>query len=149
MALVKRSSRIHSSGCYTTSPIKKGTSIVEYTGERITVEEADERYADCEKTYLFGLQDGEYVIDGKNIAAFINHSCDPNCEADETDGRVWITALRDIEPGEELTYDYNLYDGEEDDLAPCQCGAKNCRGSLYSEQELEVRAKSGRQGRSA
>lgn len=148
MALEKRSSRIHSTGCYTTEPIKKGTHIVEYVGDRITVEEADERYVNCEKTYLFGLTDGKHVIDGKNIAAFINHSCEPNCEADEIDERVWIIALRDIEAGEELCYDYNLYDGEDDDLSPCQCGAKNCRGTLYSADEIArreaARAEAGR-----
>jgi hypothetical protein len=57
----------------------------------------------------------------------------------ELRGRVWITAIRDIRPGEELTYDYNLYDGEGD--APCRCGARNCRGSLYSERELKKRRK--------
>jgi SET domain-containing protein len=74
------------------------------------------------------------VIDGTGIAAFINHSCDPNCEIDEIKGRIWIFALRDIKAGEELTYDYNLYDGDDD--APCHCGAANCRGTLYTEEEL-------------
>jgi len=74
------------------------------------------------------------VIDGDGIAAFVNHCCDPNCEIDELDGRVWIIAMRNIKPNEELTYDYNLYDG--DDEAPCHCGASNCRGSMYSEEEL-------------
>jgi hypothetical protein len=75
------------------------------------------------------------------VAAFINHSCDPNCEADEIKGRVWIIAARDIQAGEELTYDYNLYDGDLDDPSPCFCGACNCRGSMYSEAELVRRAK--------
>jgi len=75
------------------------------------------------------------------VAAFINHSCDPNCEADEIKGRVWIIAARDIAAGEELTYDYNLYDGDLDDPAPCFCGAPKCRGSMYSEEELARRAK--------
>ena len=61
---------------------------------------------------------------------------------DEIDGRVWIIALRDIAAGEELTYDYNLYDGDEDDDSPCLCGARNCRRSLYSPDELERRATS-------
>ncbi len=78
------------------------------------------------------------MIDGDGVAAFINHCCDPNCEADEIDGRVWIIALRDIAADEELSYDYNLYDGDDD--APCRCGAENCRGSLYSEEELAKRA---------
>ncbi len=141
MALVLRASKIHSLGCYTTEPIRKGTYVVEYTGPRITVEEADERYEGCKETYLFGLSDGKRVIDGQGIAAFINHSCDPNCETDETDGRVWIIAMRDIAAGEELTYDYALYDSDDGEDAPCSCGAANCRGTMYSDEELEKRAK--------
>jgi len=137
MPLTVRFSKIHSTGCYTTSPIAAGTFIVEYTGPRLTVEEADERYMDREETYLFGLSDGKHVIDGYGDAAFINHSCDPNCEAVETsDGRIWIMAIRDIAANEELTYDYYLYDGAEDDPSPCACGSPNCRGTLYSDEEL-------------
>jgi hypothetical protein len=134
MALVIRNSRIHRSGCYTTAPIRKRTHIVEYTGPYLTTDEADELYEDREETYLYGLSDGKTVIDGDGIAAFVNHCCDPNCEIDEIDGHVWIIALRNIKPNEELTYDYNLYDGDDD--APCYCGARNCRGSMYSEEEL-------------
>ncbi|HKD61687.1 MAG TPA: SET domain-containing protein-lysine N-methyltransferase [Terracidiphilus sp.] len=141
MHLIVRSSRIHSRGCYTTVPITEGTFIVEYTGEHITCDEANERYEDHPDTYLFGLDDGEHVIDGDGVAAFINHSCDPNCESDEIDGQVWIIAVRDIDAGEELTYDYCLYDG--DDESPCSCGADRCRGTLYSDEEMEKRAKEG------
>ena len=137
--LIVRDSKIHSKGCYTTEPIADGTFIVEYTGERITKPDADERYENREDTYLFGLDDGTYVLDGDGIAAFINHSCDPNCESDEIDGHVWIYAIRDIQAGEELTYDYCLYDG--DDPSPCACGARNCRGTLYSEEEVERKEK--------
>ena len=145
MTLVLRPSRIHSLGCYTTEPISKGTFVVEYTGPRITVEEADERYANHEETYLFGLTDGKLVIDGQGVAAFINHSCDPNCETEEIDGRIWIIALRDIAAGEELTYEYELYDSDEGEKAPCSCGAANCRGTMYSDEELERRETSGSQ----
>ena len=79
------------------------------------------------------------VVDGDGIAAFINHSCDPNCESDEIRGRVIIRAIRKIAPGEELAYDYCLYDGDPDDPALCHCGAKNCRGSMYSEKEIRKR----------
>lgn len=137
MGLMIRSSRIHRRGCYTTTPIREGTRIVEYAGERISSCEADKRYDGREITYLFGLSGGKRVIDGYGIAALINHSCDPNCEAMEIRGRIWITAIRDIRAGEELTYDYHLYDGEGD--VPCHCGARNCRGSLYSEQEIAKR----------
>jgi uncharacterized protein len=139
MGLIIRSSKIHATGCYTTAPIRKGTRAVEYTGERLTVDRADELYDGCAETYLFGLSDGKVVIDGDGVAAFINHSCDPNCEVDEIDGRIWIIAMRDIAAGEELTYDYNLYDGDEDDQSPCSCGARMCRGSLFSPEELQRR----------
>jgi hypothetical protein len=87
---------------------------------------------------LFGIGDGSKVIDGHGIAMFINHSCDANCETEEIDGHVWIMAVRDIAAGEELCYDYCLYDGDEEE-APCNCGAKNCRGSMYSVEELRRR----------
>ena len=100
----------------------------------MSYEEADDLYDDFPNTYLFGLDGGKRIIDGFGVAAFVNHSCKPNCETDQIAGKMWIIALRDIEPGEELTYDYNLYDGEDD--APCYCGAKRCRGSLYSAAHL-------------
>jgi hypothetical protein len=79
------------------------------------------------------------IIDGYGVAAFVNHSCEPNCETDQIKGKMWIIALRDIEAGEELTYDYNLFDGEDD--APCLCGSGRCRGSLYSASHLRKLAK--------
>lgn len=136
MGLIIRSSDIHAAGCYTTSDIRKGTLIVEYTGPRISKERGDEIYENRQTTYLFGLRDGQEVIDGHGVAMFINHSCDPNCETDEIDNRVWIIAIRNIKAGEELTYDYMLYDGDEDDPAPCFCGSRNCRGTMYSENEI-------------
>ena len=141
MSLVVRRSKIHNAGCYTNRPIKKGAQIIEYTGPRIKVREANRKYKNATRTYLFGLDDEKHVIDGEGIAAFMNHSCDPNCEPDEIGGRVWIFALRNIKPGEELAYDYSLYDGELDDESPCHCGAKKCRGTMYSEWELKRRAK--------
>lgn len=144
MGLIVRSSDIHAAGVYTTAPIKKDSLVVEYTGPIVSRERADELYEGRPYTYLFGLDDGR-IIDGHGIAAFINHCCDPNCETDEIDGKIWIVALRDIKPGEELTYDYCLFDGEEDDEAPCYCGAKNCRGTMYSEEEIERQRKLGRE----
>ena len=138
MGLIVRSSLIHAAGCYTTTPIAKGTRVVEYTGPIIDKDEADRRYEHKPITYLFGIGDGSKVIDGHGIAMFINHSCDANCETEEIDGRVWIMAIRNIAAGEELCYDYCLYDGGEED-APCNCGAKKCRGSMYSAEELRRR----------
>jgi SET domain-containing protein len=139
--LLIRKSGIHGCGCYTTVPIAEGTHIVEYTGGRLSKEQADELYNERADTYLFCIGEGDYVIDGDSVAAFINHCCEPNCETDEFDEHIWIIAQRDIAAGEELTYDYNLYDGDDDDDAPCRCGAKQCRGSMYGEEELERRAK--------
>lgn len=131
MGLIIRSSGIHAAGCYTTTAIRKGARVAEYTGARLSKLEADVRYKGSPVTYLFGLGDGSVVIDGHGLAMFINHSCDPNCETSEVDDRVWIDAIRDIAPGEEITYDYCLYDGG-DEEAPCNCGAAQCRGTMYA-----------------
>jgi SET domain-containing protein len=138
MALIIRSSAIHAAGCYTTAPIRKGARVAEYTGHPLTKAEADLAYEASPITYLFGLGDGSVVIDGHSAAMFINHSCDANCETSEERGRVWIKAIRRIAAGEEITYDYCLYDGGEDE-ALCNCGAKNCRGTMYSEEEVKRR----------
>ncbi len=138
MALIIRSSEIHAAGCYTTTPIRKGARVAEYTGPRLTKAEADHAYEASPITYLFGLGDGSVVIDGHCMAMFINHSCDPNCETSEERGRVWIKAIRKIAPGEEITYDYCLYDGG-DDEAVCNCGAVKCSGTMYSKEEVRRR----------
>ena len=140
MALIVRSSDIHSSGCYTTTAISKGERVAEYTGPHLTKEEADAAYSNSSITYLFGLGYGSVVIDGQCTAMYINHSCEPNCETIEEDGRIWIEAIRDIAPGEELTYDYCLYDSDpEDGEAHCNCRSAKCRGTLYSKQEVKRR----------
>ncbi len=138
MALIIRSSDIHAAGCYSTARVAKGRRVAEYTGPRLTKDEADALYENSPVTYLFGLGDGSQVIDGHCMAMFINHSCDPNCETDEEDGRVWITAIRNISPGAEITYDYCLYDGG-DEEQKCNCGARNCRGTMYSPEEVKKR----------
>jgi SET domain-containing protein len=135
LRLVIRSSEIHAAGCFALEAIPKGTRVLEYTGERISKAEGDVRYEGREFTYLFGVGDGEVVIDGHGLAMFVNHSCDPNCETDEEDGRVFIQSIRKIAAGEELTYDYCLYDGDDD--APCSCGSRKCRGTMYSPQEVK------------
>lgn len=139
MTLVIRRSKIHADGVYATAPIKNRALVAEYTGPRLTSDRADDIYEDSPRTYLFGLTDGEHVIDGDGIAAFINHSCDPNCEADEVRGRVILRAIRSITAGEELAYDYNLYDGDLDDPALCFCGSRKCRGTMYAPKEIARR----------
>lgn len=143
MGLIIRSSSIHAAGCYTTTAIRKGSRVAEYTGPRITKTEADTNYEELPITYLFGLGDGSIVIDGHCMAMFINHSCDPNCETEELKGRVWIKAIRKIAPGEEITYDYCLYDGG-DDEATCNCHAKRCRGTMYSREEIRRRKRAAK-----
>jgi SET domain-containing protein len=138
--LLVRSSSIHAAGCYTLDPIPKGRRILEYDGPRIPKALADERYADRPVTYLFGFDDRTEVIDGFGTAMFINHSCAPNCITETITGRVFIRALRDIRPNEELLYEYNLYDSDDEDQT-CYCGAPKCRGTMYSDWELKRQAR--------
>jgi SET domain-containing protein len=114
-------------GLYTMVPFKKGDFVIEYTGEKITTEVADT----LQTRYLFEI-DEKWTIDGAdrgNIARYINHSCDPNCEVEiSEDDRIMISAIKKIEPATELTYDY----GEEyfdDFIKPvgCHCGTAKCR----------------------
>ncbi|MEO6922564.1 MAG: SET domain-containing protein-lysine N-methyltransferase [Acidobacteriaceae bacterium] len=137
--LLVRSSDIHAAGVVTLDPIRRGQRVIEYGGPRLPKEVADHRYADRIVTYLFGFGDDGDVIDGFAPSMFLNHSCNPNCETDETKGRVHIIAIRDIAAGEELVYEYNLYDSEIDDSADCYCGAPQCRGTMFSDDELKRR----------
>lgn len=138
-----RRSAIHGKGMVATRNIRKGERITEYRGERITWEEAERRYPVDPipyHTFLFEIGDGTHCLDAANRATpakWINHSCKPNCEAEEDeDERVFINALRAIKAGEELTYDYNLTCEESMPLKekqrryPCWCGAENCRGTM-------------------
>lgn len=148
-----RNSKVHGRGVYAARALKAGERIIEYKGERIGWKEADRRPPsdpdDPHHTFFFALSDGKTVIDaarGGNAARWINHSCEPNCETEETDdGRVFIQAVRDIRRGEELNYDYGLViDGRitpqlKRDYA-CRCGARACRGTM-----LDVKKK--RQGK--
>ena len=143
MGLIIRSSAIHAAGCYATTPIRKGARVAEYTGPRLTKAQADAAYDEQPITYLFGLGDGSMVIDGHCATMFINHSCDANCETSEEEGRVWIAAIKNIPAGAEITYDYCLYDGG-DDEALCNCGAKTCRGTMYSPEEIKRRKAAAR-----
>jgi uncharacterized protein len=144
MAIVIRPSRIHAAGVFTTTPIRKGSRVVEYAGPRLSPEKANELYDGATRTYLYGLEDGKTVIDGEGMGAYLNHSCDPNCEVDEIKKRVWILAIRNIAAGEELLWDYNLYD--DDDPAPCHCGSTKCRGTMYSREWMaKLRRKARKQ----
>jgi SET domain-containing protein len=140
-----RASPIQGLGVFALRKIRKGTRIVEYKGERIAPEEADRRYDDDQSDQphvLLFTVNKRIVIDagvGGNEAKYINHSCEPNCEAVIEDKRVFIEAARTISPGEELTYDYQLE--REDNFDPawerryaCRCGVPTCRGTMLAPQ---------------
>jgi SET domain-containing protein len=138
-----RDSPIQGLGAFAVQPIEAGTRLIEYTGERLTPAEADARYPDDAEerhhTYLFAIDDDVVIdaaVDG-NEARFINHSCDPNCDAVIDEGRIWIDAIRDIAPGEELAYDYAYILKERHTPSakrryPCSCGAEDCRGTILA-----------------
>jgi SET domain-containing protein len=129
--------------------------VIEYLGDRISHAEADRRFGtksdDDGHTFLF-IASNRTVIDagvGGNDARFINHSCKPNCETVIEGSRVFIDAIRKIEPGEELGYDYQLTwestdEPEELALYACRCGAKRCRGTMLDREPLDKPKKSGK-----
>jgi SET domain-containing protein len=151
---VVRNSEIHGRGVFALRRIRKGTRILEYTGERISNKEADRRYDDDNMkrhhTFLFTL-DGKTCIDGSiktggGDASFINHSCEPNCEAVITGRKIFIHALHTIEPGTELAYDYQYErtgkgDAKLEKFYICKCGAPNCRGSIMQPAKKKTRAR--------
>jgi uncharacterized protein len=139
--IIVRGSEIHGKGVFAARAIAKGERIIEYKGKLITEEEADERYGDDETnhTFLF-LLDNDMVIDayrGGNSARWINHSCNPNCEPVEEGNRLYIHAIRNIKPGDELSYAYNLvieerYTPAIKRLYACRCGTRQCQGTFLA-----------------
>lgn len=141
-----RRSGVHGKGVYALQDLAEGETLIEYVGEVITWKEALRRHPhdpkDPNHTFYFHIDD-KHVIDGKhggNSARWINHSCKPNCEADDEDGRIFVKALRNIKAGEEVFYDYGLiidarYTPKLLAEYPCWCGAKNCRGTLLAPKE--------------
>jgi uncharacterized protein len=146
-----RNSPVHGRGVFAAKPIKKGARIIEYLGDRVSHEAADKRYEDHDEsdnhTFLF-IVDKHTVIDagvGGNDARFINHQCEGNCESVIENRRVFIDATRDIAPGQELGYDYEI--GREKDDPPnvdeiyaCRCGSPKCRGTMLWPPKKEIRA---------
>jgi uncharacterized protein len=136
-----RHSPIHGYGVFAVRRIRKGTTIIEYLGDRVSHAQADARYEDKDPndnhTFLFTV-DAKTVIDAGvngNEARYINHGCDPNCESTTLNKRIFIEAIRTIQPGDELSYDYQIQRDSDDEpnvdeVYACRCGAKNCRGSM-------------------
>jgi len=158
LVVVKRS-RIHGRGVYAARRIRKGTRVIEYLGERISHEVADARYDLKDNdghTFLFVVDD-DICIDagvGGNPARFINHKCDANCETVIDNKRVFIEAIRTIEQGEELGYDYQLTWESTDDpaelqLYECRCGAANCRGTMLDVTPLDEKRRAEKKKQAA
>lgn len=138
-------SGIHGKGVVAMEPIAEGQRLIEYVGERITPAESDRRYpfdeSEHQHTFLFSVN-ARTIIDadrGGNVARFINHNCDPNCEAVIVKGHVFIEAIRDIEPSKKLRYDYwfvleDPHNAANKALYKCNCGSKNCRGTMLADK---------------
>lgn len=127
-------SRIAGQGLFAEQDIQQGTKIIRYIGQKITQEESDRRLA-AGNVYIFGL-DERYALDGDtptNTARLINHSCVPNCQTEQFGRTIWVVAIRDIEAGEELTYNYG-YKVDEEPVEPCHCGTPQCCGYILGHQ---------------
>jgi len=139
-----RKSGVHGKGVFALKAIVKGERIIEYKGQIIDWPEALRRHphdpAEPNHTFYFSLDDGSHVIDAKvggNTARWINHACEPNCIADELEGRVFIRALRKLKAGEELFYDYGLviderYTPKLKKEYECRCGSAQCRHTMLA-----------------
>jgi SET domain-containing protein len=139
--LAVRTSGIHGKGVFATAAIRKGTHIIEYTGEHLPWKEALELPPHNSKnpyhTFFFSLENGDVINAGAggNDSRWINHSCNPNCETCEEGDRIFVYALRTIRPAEELFYDYKIVPFErrtkklEKEFA-CFCGSPQCRGTM-------------------
>jgi len=150
-----RHSPIHGYGVFALRKIRKGTTITEYLGERVSHEEADSRYENKDPndnhTFLFTV-DSKTVIDGGvngNDARYINHGCDPNCESTTLKKRIFVEAVRTIQPGEELAYDYQIERDPDDppnvdEIFACRCGAAKCRGSMLVPRKTKAAKKAAK-----
>jgi SET domain-containing protein len=155
---VLRRSKIQGTGAFATRFIPKDARIIEYAGERITNAEADRRYDDeampRHHTFLFELNSRVCIDAGRkgNEAKYINHSCEPNCEARAVGQKIYIFALRDIQAGEELTYDYAYEIQVKPSAADrkfyaCRCGAPTCRKTILRPVEKKKRRAKKRTGK--
>ena len=141
-----RRSGVHGKGVFALQDIAEGETLIEYVGEVISWDEAQDRHPhdpnDPNHTFYFHVNEDRVIdaLHGGNSSRWINHSCDPNCEADEDNDRIFIKAIRNIKAGEELNYDYGLiidepYTKKLKAEYPCWCGSAHCRGTLLSPKE--------------
>ena len=141
-----RRSGVHGKGVFALQDLAEGETLIEYVGEVISWDEAQDRHPhdpnDPNHTFYFHVNEDRVIdaLHGGNSSRWINHSCDPNCEADEDNDRIFIKAIRNIKAGEELNYDYGLiidepYTKKLKAEYPCWCGSAHCRGTLLSPKE--------------
>lgn len=131
-------SSIDRSGVFANRLIPSGTPLFPYRGEKIAKAEATRRL-EAGNAYLFILDD-EFDLDGdvpENLARFVNHSCQPNCESYHEGDTIWISSIKDIQPGQELTmnYGYGLEDYPDN---PCHCGHPDCIGYIVAEDHQDT-----------
>tara|TARA_Y100000816_G_scaffold207122_1_gene153032 strand:+ start:3936 stop:4451 length:516 start_codon:yes stop_codon:yes gene_type:complete len=143
-----KKSKVHGTGVFATKDISKGIRIIEYIGEKIPRSEGNKRSEKRIKKYLGSKKDGSvyifelnrrFDIDGTplyNKARYINHSCNPNCEVEIFENRIWISSIKKIKKNEELSYDYG-YEFDKDDYKDhiCECRSKNCIGYIISSDQ--------------
>lgn len=147
-SFIVRRSPIHGNGVFAVRDLPAGHSVIEYRGKLCTHDQADQIYdgsVESGHTFLFTLNE-QYIIDANrqgNAARWINHSCDPNCEAvivERSRGghpreRIYIETCRAVREGEELTYDYGIkleirHTRRMKALWACRCGAQACTGTM-------------------
>lgn len=132
-----KKSNIDKRGLYASKNIKAGEKVIEYVGKLISKKETQQnsKFDNNKDIYLFEINE-KWDLDGDwsfNTARLINHSCNPNCEVEDEGLKLWISSLREIKKGEELTYDYGFgYDADYKQF-PCKCGSKNCCGFIIRE----------------
>jgi SET domain-containing protein len=138
-----RRSGVHGKGVFALQDLAEGETLFEYVGEVISWDEAQDRHphdpSDPNHTFYFHVNEDRVIdaLHGGNSSRWINHSCNPNCEADEEHDRIYIKALRNIKAGEELNYDYGLiidepYTPKLKAEYPCWCGSPHCRKTLLA-----------------
>jgi len=127
--IFRNNSKIHGYGVIAGEAISKNEEIVPYTGRRVT-----KRQSEFSKSRYIFVLDKRYDIDGRNIARYVNHSCEPNCETIIMGNEIWVCSIRDIKKGEELTYNYG-YRLDEDEADPCLCRKRRCVGRILDKDD--------------
>ncbi|MBG89020.1 MAG: SET domain-containing protein-lysine N-methyltransferase [Verrucomicrobiales bacterium] len=142
--LLFRYSEIEGRGAFARKAIPSGTRVIEYVGRHITKDESSKMCEDYNE-YIFCLND-DFDLDGNvewNPARLLNHSCVPNCSAEQDEDHIYLVADQDIQPGDEVTFNYGYSLDSYRDY-PCKCGSKDCVGYIVAEEYFDqVRRENG------